>query len=707
MSLTFTWPWWYLVLLVVVASLLAFWLYYRDAHFAGLGRSFRPLWWLLAALRWLTVALVLFLLSSPLLRSTLTRLEKPVVVFLQDESQSVAFPTSADSAAYVAALGRLLSRLESSYTVRTFGFGAALTEPATFSFRQPATNLSAALQEIADRFSGQHLGAVILASDGIFNQGSNPVYVAEKLPVPVYTIALGDTSMRRDAAVLDVQTNRIAYLGNFFPVRVDLSAQDCLGESTVLSLYEVSEGGQQLVASQSVEFSSNSVHLTRQFILKASVAGTRHYRLVLQAVKGELTEVNNVREFFVEVQEKKQRILVLAPGPHPDIGAIRQALESTGNYQVEVLLDLARQPDWNQYLLVVLYQLPAIGEPASEALQALRRMNKPLLFVLGAQTSVSLFNQAQSLLTISGNNQSITEALPLLQPSFSLFTVPEAWREQFTAFPPLLTPFGDYRPAAGTSLLLKQKIGTVATEYPLLLFREDLNGRSAIICGEGLWRWRLWEYRQHQHHAVVDGLLSSVVQYLLAQREREPFRVWLQQGRSQQRTALVSESEPLQFMAELVNDAGEYINDPDVLITLVNQEGKEYPMTFNRDGNAYSLQAGFFPQGSYSWTARTEWNNRTYTASGRFLIAQVKQEFSNLRADHQLLYQISSSTGGQLIYPRQVEQLADTLQRSTALRPLLFSTTRTQPLINVRWLLALLLLLLAAEWVLRKYYGTY
>ncbi len=38
-----------------------------------------------------------------------------------------------------------------------------------------------------------NLGAVVLAGDGIYNQGVEPLFAASGLSVPIYTIALGDT----------------------------------------------------------------------------------------------------------------------------------------------------------------------------------------------------------------------------------------------------------------------------------------------------------------------------------------------------------------------------------------------------------------------------------------------------------------------------------------------------------------------------------
>lgn len=38
------------------------------------------------------------------------------------------------------------------------------------------------------RYAGRNLGAVILATDGLYNEGSNPLYAYPELKVPVFTV---------------------------------------------------------------------------------------------------------------------------------------------------------------------------------------------------------------------------------------------------------------------------------------------------------------------------------------------------------------------------------------------------------------------------------------------------------------------------------------------------------------------------------------
>ncbi|MEZ4930299.1 MAG: hypothetical protein R2777_09890 [Chitinophagales bacterium] len=42
-----------------------------------------------------------------------------------------------------------------------------------------------------------------------------------------------------------------------------------------------------------------------------------------------------------------------------------------------------------------------------------------------------------------------------------------------------------------------QKIGTVVSDYPILAFQDNLNKRNAILIGDGLWRWKMYDYYEN------------------------------------------------------------------------------------------------------------------------------------------------------------------------------------------------------------------
>jgi hypothetical protein len=74
----------------------------------------------------------------------------------------------------------------------------------------------------------------------------------------------------------------------------------------------------------------------------------------------------------------------------------------------------------------------------------------------------------------------------------------------------------------------------------------------------------------------------------------------------------------------------------------------------------------------------------------------------NLTADHSLLRTVSTLTGGQSYHPGEFSALRSEL---SMLKPVIYTQTRYSEFLGMPLALVLILLLLAAEWVLRKYHG--
>jgi hypothetical protein len=161
------------------------------------------------------------------------------------------------------------------------------------------------------------------------------------------------------------------------------------------------------------------------------------------------------------------------------------------------------------------------------------------------------------------------------------------------------------------------------------------------------------------------------------------------------------------FDAQLYNDAFELVNDPDVSLIVKNESGAEYKYNFSRTQNYYTLNAGLFQEGSYSYTASTSLGGKQYTAQGKFIVESVRLEQYDLTARHALLHSLSEKYGGRLFYPAQTDQLIKVLTEDRPLKAVMYQSTTTRPLLNLKWLFFLITGLLFAEWFMRRYAGSY
>ncbi len=694
-QISFQYPAWYLLFCVLAALCYALLLYWRDQRFREVAPRLH-VW--LGLLRFLAVFLVTLLLLEPLIKSVVTEVKKPIVVVAQDVSESVAMALRADTAALRTDLEALRARLADRYEVATFSFGQAVRPGLDAPFADKATNLDALFRELYDRYAGQNLGAVIVATDGIYNRGANPLYTGRQLGAPLYAIALGDTVPEKDLLIKQVFFNKIVYLGDQFVVQVDVAAHHCDGERATLSVQQI-EGGQARTLQQvPVRVQGDDFFTTVEVTLEARQAGVQRYRFSLSRLTDEVSTANNTRDVFVEVLDARQKILLLAHAPHPDLAAIRRALEQRKNYEVAVAF--ADQPiDVAAYDFVVLHQLPSRKYPIQGLLAQMDARKTPRLFIVGAQTDLARFNEAQALLTIRGNGGQVNDVTAWVQPDFDLFTWDERLAAELKVWPPLQAPFGEYG-LGDAEVLLWQRIGKVDTQYPLWAFGEPSGVRTGVLTAEGLWRWRLFEYLQHQNHELTDGLLAKAVQYLSVKEDKRRFRVRVTKN-------IFDENERIVFDGELYNPSYELVNEPDVTLTVRDENGREYTWVMDKTEKAYRLDAGILPVGSYTFSARVQYGGEMLTATGRFSVQPVQLEAFATTADHALLRRLAEEYGGQLLYPDQIDEIPALLEQSGKVKPVAYASTRTQGLLHHKWLFFLILGLLSLEWFLRRYFGSY
>jgi hypothetical protein len=340
--------WWTPVCLLL--GLLYAWLMYRQP--VSLGKAAR---YVLFAARAIAVFILSFLLVAPLVRSVAYSPQKPLVLIAQDNSESIKLfglnpNTSPKERDLNESLSALKQQLGDQYDVREFNFSQDIKDGLSTKFDGKQTNISSAIHQLNERFVNQNIGALVLATDGLYNQGSDPRYEAKNLKTSIYTIALGDTVAKRDLLIGNVNYNKTAYLGDDFAVEVLAGAYQAKGENIRLT---VAEDGKQVFA-RTEQVSSDNFRKVIPFKLNADKKGTRKFTISIAPVKNEISVQNNTETIYVDVLDARQKILLLYNGPHPDISVIKQSIESNRNYEVKasLLSDLPKLK-LNDYSLVI------------------------------------------------------------------------------------------------------------------------------------------------------------------------------------------------------------------------------------------------------------------------------------------------------------------------------------------------------------------
>ena len=712
MDLSLAYPAVFLVLATGAAGALAWWSYGRSTpRVTGVRRA------TLAGLRFFSLAAVVLLLFEPVFQQTEKQSEAPVLAVLIDDSESLTArpPDGADEPSPAQAIQDALSRLDASTDVRVYRFAETagrLRSPDSLRFNGERTDIAQALEHIAGDLDGRNLQGIALLSDGRYTAGRNPLYLAERSSVPIFTAVVGDTSAQRDVRVSRVVTNEIAYAGSTLPVRVSVHAAGFGGESARVALIE---NGRTL-ASQSLRLPEDGLEATVELAIASAEPGFHRYTVSVSRQPEEATYRNNTETFTVRVLDSRRRVLLLAAAPSPDLAALRTVLE---DHAFTVLTTrVQRAPgvfyegplpnDLSPYDVVVLVGYPgrAADVAAQEAVATAIAEGLPALFVLTTQTNLSALQQPLgSWLPAAPEvmRRSFSEVTAEVTPAGAthpILQMPGVDPDALSRLPPLFYNESRWVAASEARVLATTRRGGVSINSPLLVVRARGPHRTAALLGAGTWRWASLPQDLSDLDSAYPALIENLITWLAARTDRRLVQVEADRP-------LFSEREQVTFSGQVYDESLETVDDADIQITVAAPDGTETPFLMQPLGNGrYSLEAQAFLEGEYTFTANASKDGQAFgTDRGAFSVGPLSLEFREPGADAGLMRGIAQRSGGYPIALSEVLDLPARLKSEGRFGPRVVEHEHEKPLLHLPLLLALIVIALTTEWFLRKRAG--
>lgn len=680
---------WFILLCLTAGALYAFLLY--KPEWGGIWSK------VLAVVRALAVAFICFFLLSPVLIQNITRVQKPVVLMVMDNSQSIR--ANKDSVFYkekfIEKWRKVKEQLGGEYEVEYLTAGSNTRLSDSILFNEKRTNLGQITDYINQTYAKQNVGAVVIASDGVYNKGSHPLYKQFDNHASCFTIGVGDSSVQKDAVLRELNLNSIAYLGNDFPIDINMAAYECKGSSMVLT---VTVDGKTLLT-KPVGIDKNDFFQNISVPARAEQAGTRHVIATLSVIQGEVSKINNRKDAFIEVIDGREKILMAYQGPHPDIGALKDAITANSNYELVSMQGAeVKVADIPSYSVVILHQLPSREKQATDIIDACRKNNIPLWCIAGTQSAVDLLQNVAPQAKVNNSQGRFNDARAVLNQRFNLFTLDNNTVAALPEFPPLRVPYGVYPGAQQMEVLAWQKIGAIPTQVPLWGFVNANGDKTAVTFGEGFWRWRIADYAANENHLATNELVSKTIQFLAAKDDRRKFRVYPVKS-------VCEEDEAVRFIAEMYNSSYELVNKATVNLELTDNTNRKFKYTFSPYGKSYQLDIGLMPPGIYKFKATAEGIPDKVT--GQVLVTPIQAELVNTRADFGLMRQLATRNSGAFFKASEFDKLVPAIQKNTTITSMSYQEKKVDELINVRWLFFVLMFIIAIEWFVRKYEGRY
>ena len=734
-------PAWALAL-VVCAALAVGWFAYRGTPLPWTRRA------VLGALRVAILLLLVLFLMRPVARAIQQDARDAVVAVLVDTSRSMRIQDAAGTSR-IARAGAILSEellplLQDRFQVDVLGFDAVLrssagTADGSSASRIPAeasgnrSDIGAALSAARDRFRGRPLTGLILISDGADTGDGVPA--SDTGGPPVFTVPVGSPTAGRDREVLSV-TVAEAPLDD---ARVELAATIVAhGHGRTPIVARLLENGRPLEAREAAPATEGApVRVT--FRASPPRGAPAVYTVDVPAAAGELVPENNRRSVLVQPPARPRRILLVEGAPGFEHSFLKRALAADTGLEVDSVVRQGRNEQGADTFYV------QAGRARSAALssgypQAARDLFRYDAVVLGnvAATQLSgaqidatrefvarrggglLLLGARSFLDGGVATTALEEVLPVqlrgrgrvqgpaatrganrvsltadgeLHPIMQLGAEAADTRRRWDAAPALasIAPVGDARPGASVLAATTAAAGGAA---PLVAVQRYGEGRSMIFAGEASWRWRMMLPASDRSY---DTFWRQAVRWL-GNTAPDPIFV------STPLAIATGDVVPLRIAVR--DEEFQPIEEADVSVRLTAPDGTVQEMQAVGDDEHGAGRYVAHYRADQPGVHRAVVNAVTpggaaAPAASAFLVGGADVEMSDPRLNARLLQRLASDSGGRMIGPGEGPVLRDAL---LAAAPSAALAVR-RDLWHTGWSFAAILLLLGAEWALRRRFG--
>jgi uncharacterized membrane protein len=696
--------------------------------------------------------LIFFLLGPAVVDKRVTKLRRPLTVLL-DSSQSMAFPASAKPTqdgkpgksrfdvmreALLDSKDPLIQKLNRDYDLRVFRFGTSLEPiaPASISQLKPqdqGTRLLELLQTAASDAGAQ--SGILLFTDGITNGDKKSLEGSPALPVPIFAVGLGETEGFTDVRIADVRAPEFAFRGR--ELKLDLTVQAYGLKGKTFPLYF--NRGKNLITSRSINVDADTYEqkITLSFMPKE--LGTHSFSLSIPVQPGEQLTQNNQKEFKVDVQRDKIRVLTLSGSPSWNYRFLRMAmkqdplielvsfvflrtptdnvdvpenqlslipfpiddifLEELKNFDVLVFDDFSHRSYFNPVYLDKVRDfvrdgggLAMFGGSRSfdSGGYADSSLKDVLPVELDGKGSYQTQSTVQAVLTASGKAHPVTRLLP----------DPKSNQEAWAKMPPL-TALNQVRSARGETLLSAGGNGSGAAA-PLLTIGRFAKGRTLAFMSDDAWRWNFIAVGNHETPQNHLKLIRQAIRWLAQEPSFEQVQI--------QPIPASRPAEKIVIKLRVLKDDFTPTGQASVQVRVFGPEGEPSLLSATATSEEGEYTADYTPtkEGSYRVEAEANLAGKTLGKDRTsFSVAFPYGEIDDGRPRNDLLKQIAETSHGEYFSindwnDQALQKIAAKLESHA---PSQIVEQRQTRLWSTLWPFSIILVLLSIEWWMRRKWG--
>jgi hypothetical protein len=679
--------------------------------------------WFLIGLRSLAFIAIVSMFFEPLLTIINKTEEPPILCVLIDNSGSLTLTDKLgerEKTLREILKSNMFNNIPGTGKIQFCSFSDKLKTfnnftPDSIDLKGNITDISKALKSIKNTYKEENLQGVLLITDGEYNTGQNPIYQAENLNMPIYTLGIGDSSEQKDLAVTKIVTNNLVYKGTKVPVQVGIKSSGFGNETIDVGLYEE----KNLIDSKKLTLREGTFEYPVELTFEPKEEGIKKYSISISRLSGEITEKNNSRNFFVKVLKNRIKVLLISGSPSADASFIKNSILADKNLELKTLIQkptgdfyegVFSKSSMDSVECVVLTGFP-VSNTKNNVIDELRNQvmqrNIPLFFIPDISVDYGKLRVLEPLLPFITSPQISTNEIMVsinilpnqIKNPILKITNSESDLSLWNKLPPIFRTETVYRIKPESEILANYQINNISFTNPLLVSRKLYKQKSIALLGYGFWRWKLLGEGLESNNNLFNTFMENSLKWLTT-REEDKF---LQVSTDKE---FYNYGDNIGFQAQLYNESYEPVDNGKIRISIA---GKDKTTEIDLNSIGLGRYEGFIEglnEGDYKYQAKAELNGKQLSeVNGRFSIGEANMEFQNTRMNAQLLKLIAAKTNGNFYSPKDYNRIIDDIKntKNFVTREVIHKSEIR--LWNLYYLLAFIILLLAFEWFIRKRSG--
>ncbi len=213
--------------------------------------------------------------------------------------------------------------------------------------RGAETRIGESLYQLIGQISGRTLSGVVLISDGRSNTGLDvePARVrAERSGTRLITVGVGSQKPQMNLWVAGMQSPTDVHQGDPFDITVMLQGTASSGQQATVRLFEQSADGdgkdRRQIAEKTMELGDDAIPASVRFSQELKVPGKYDFSARIESTTGssEMTLDDNERRRTIEVTDRRMKVLVISSGPMRDYQFVRNTLFRHSGVESDVWL---------------------------------------------------------------------------------------------------------------------------------------------------------------------------------------------------------------------------------------------------------------------------------------------------------------------------------------------------------------------------------